>query len=124
VQNREIPDSQISASTERDNQHAVSQGRLNVQETARKAGSWVAKTTDVNQWLQIDLNGYYHTYVSPTVKRVATQGRNYNPAWPHGSHSQWVTKYTLQYSTDDDGSNFQDYMKEGEITAKVKEYFV
>lgn len=101
-----IPNSEISASSMWDNNHAPSQGRLNFQETRIKAGSWSAKINDDNQWLQIDLGR-----PGKIVTRVATQGRNYYRWWPHGPHNQWVTRYTLQYS--EDCERFHDY-REGE----------
>ena len=100
-----ISDSQISASSQLDSNHAVTHGRLHFEATADKAGSWSARSNDVNQWLQIDL-GSRHTEVA----RVATQGRNDYP--------QWVSKYKLQYS--DDGVNFQYYGEQGKTTYKVK----
>ena len=109
-----ISDSQISASSgyKKPSAHAASQGRLNFQETSDKAGAWVAATNDVNQWLQVDL------YQLTKVTRVATQGRNFRSQWPWGSHSQWVTKYNLLYSDDDE--TFQYYMEQGQTTDKVK----
>ena len=104
VENGTIPDGQLSASSEWDFNHAASQGRLNFKATSVKAGSWSAKTNDVNQWLQVDLGTQY-----TKVTRVATQGRN--------GFSQWVTKYTLQYSKD--GVNFQDYKEQGQNAFKV-----
>ena len=106
MENGAIPNNRISASSVWAANHAASQGRLNFHETIFKSGAWAARTNDYNQWLQIDLST-----PDGTVTRVATQGRNYNVHWPPGPHSQWVTKYTLQYS--DDCVSFQDY-KEGE----------
>ena len=100
-----ISDVQISASSQLDSSHAVTHGRLHFKSTADKAGSWSARSNDVNQWLQIDLISW-HTEVT----RVATQGRNDNP--------QWVTKYKLQYSND--GANFQYYLDQGRTAYKVK----
>ena len=101
MENGEITDGKISASTQWDADHAAKHGRLNFQAVPGKAaGSWSARFNDVNQWLQIDL-GNQHTEVT----RVATQGRN--------GYSQWVTKYKLQYS--DDGVNFQYYQEQGSI---------
>ena len=87
--------------------------RLNFQETSKKSGSWSARTNDANQWLQIDLGNQL-----TKVTRLASQGRNYNPSWPYGAHSQWVTKYKVQYSND--GSNFQNYKEQGQSAEKVK----
>ena len=95
-----ISDAQISASSEYNANYAAKQGRLHFLAVPGIAGSWSAKTNNVNQWLQIDL-GNQHTKVT----RVATQGRN--------DYSQWVTKYKLQYS--DDGLNFQYYQENGAI---------
>ena len=108
-----ISDSQISASSENDVNHAGNQGRLNFQETSIKAGAWASATNDVNQWLQVDLSNHL-----TTVTRVATQGRHYGSHWPYGSHNQWITKYKLQHS--DDGVNFQYYREQGQSTDKVK----
>ena len=105
MENGAISDGQISASSQLDSSHAVTQARLHFKATAGKAGSWSARSNDVNQWLQIDL-GNWHT----NVARVATQGRNYSPLW--------VTKYKLQYSNN--GVNFQDYKEQGQTAAKVK----
>ena len=105
MENGAISDGQISASSQLDSSHAVTQARLHFKATAGKAGSWSARSNDVNQWLQIDL-GNWHT----NVTRVATQGRNYSPLW--------VTKYKLQYSSN--GVNFQDYKEQGQTAAKVK----
>ena len=109
-----ISDSQISASSEHDIvvNHAAIQGRLNFQETSVKAGAWVAATNDVNPWLQVDLGNQF-----TKVTGVATQGRNYSSQWPYGHHSQWVTKYKIQYSDDD--VNFLYYREQGQNTAKV-----
>ena len=104
---------QVRASSQWDVNHAAIQGRLDFQETLVKAGAWAAATKDVNQWLQVDLVNQ-HTKVS----RVATQGRDYSSQWPWGPHSQWVTKYKLQYS--DDGVTFQYYREQGQSKDKVK----
>ena len=105
MENREISDKQISASSEWDSNHAPIQGRLQFTKTGAKQGAWCALYNNANQWLQIDLR------VQHRVTRVATQGRN-------GAHSQWVTEYKLQYSND--GVMFQYYREEGQATDKVK----
>ena len=102
-----ITDEQITASSERNAMHSSKHGRLHFQEiTNRAAGAWVAKASDGNPWLQIDLIGQY------IVTRVATQGRN------SSTYQQWVTMYKLQYG--DDGNNFQYYRQQGQATDKVK----
>ena len=105
MENGTISDGQISASSQLDSSHAVFQGRLHFKATAGKAGSWSARSNDVNQWFQIDLGSR-----QTKVTRVATQGRN--------DSAQWVTKYKLQYSSD--GVNFQYYRDQGQTADKVK----
>ena len=97
-----ISDSQISASSEADSNHAARQGRLNFKETNNNSGGWVAKSKDRLQWLQIDLGN-----LDTKVAGVATQGR----------HSQWVSKYMLQYSND--GKTFAYFKEQGKTTNKV-----
>jgi len=106
-----ISDARISASSAHPAHPAAHQGRLNFQETSVIPGAWVAATKDVNQWLQVDMGNQ-----STTVTRVATQGRHYSSQWPYGPHSQWVTKYKLQYS--DDGVTFRYYREQGQTTDK------
>ena len=105
MENGAISDGQISASSQLDSSHAVTQARLHFKATAGRAGSWSARSNDANQWLQIDIESR-HT----NVTRVATQGRN--------DSLQWVTKYKLQYSND--GVNFQYYKGQGQTVAQVK----
>ena len=67
-----MTDAQITASSEHNAVHAASHARLNFQEVPNKAaGAWVAKASDNNPWLQVDLGAQY-----TKVTRVATQGRN------------------------------------------------
>ena len=105
MENGAISDRQITASSQLDANHAVTQGRLNFKATANKAGSWSAGSNDSSQWLQIDL-GIQNTKVT----RVATQGRDNSP--------QWVTKYKLQYS--DNGENFHYYTEPGRLKKRVR----
>ena len=107
MENGEISDEQITASSQYTADQAAHQGRLHFQETAAKSGSWVAAIGDANQWLQIDLR------TSCTkVTRVATQGRN------GVNHIDWVTNYMLQYGND--GVNFHYYREQGEKVNKVR----
>ena len=84
----------------------------NFKETNRKSGGWSAKSRDGQQWLQIDLRN-----VNTKVAGVATQGRHYSTNWPYGSHSQWISKYMLQYSND--GKTFAYFKEKGKTTNKV-----
>ena len=103
MENRLIKDSQITASTQYDGNHAAIQGRLNFRAGGGKAGGWSARTNDVKQWIQVDL-------LSDTkVTQIVTQGRN--------AYNQWVKKYKLQYSSD--GVNFNFYHLQGHNSPKV-----
>ncbi|CAH3025731.1 unnamed protein product, partial [Porites evermanni] len=103
MQNGAIQDAQIKASSEWDGNHAAIQGRLHFKAIPGKAGSWSARSNDMNQWLQIDLANQ-HTKVT----RIATQGRN--------AYNQWVTKYKLLFS--DNGVNFHYYKEQGNVAIK------
>ena len=107
MRNGAITDAQIKASSEWDSDHAAIQGRLNFKAFGlpKRSGSWSAGINNPYQWLQIDLRKHYIK-----VTRVATQGR--------ADHSQWVTKYVLQYSSN--GRNFSSYRQQGQFSVKVK----
>ena len=98
-----IKDSQITASSQWDANHAAIQGRLNFLAGGGKQGGWSSRTNDVNQWIQIDLGA------NAKVTRIVTQGRN--------RVAQWVTKYKLQYSGD--GNTFHYYQLPGQSSPKV-----
>ena len=98
-----ISDTQITASSQLDDNHSASQARLHFQADGDKVGGWSALTNDHNQWLQVDFGSY------TKVTRLATQGMN-------GS-DQWVTRYMLQYS--DDGITFHLYKEATSSSAKV-----
>ena len=98
-----ISDTQITASSQLDDNHSASQARLHFQADGDKVGGWSALTNDQNQWLQVDFGSY------TKVTRLATQGTN-------GS-DQWVTRYMLQYS--DDGITFHLYKEARSSSAKV-----
>ncbi|XP_073259033.1 uncharacterized protein [Porites lutea] len=104
MENKQISDAQISASSLSDEDSSPSKARLHLKEDQNLPGEggWSALKNDLHQWLQVDLGGY------TTLTRVATQGRT-------GSN-EWVTNYKLQYS--DDGMNFQFYNEHGEKSAK------
>ena len=100
-----IKDAQITASTKWDDNHAPSRARLNWKLTGVKRGAWSSRVLDLKQWLQVDLGSY------TIVTGVATQGRN------APRKREWVTKYSLQYSTD--GVNFHIYIEKGDNSYKV-----
>ena len=97
-----ILDSQISASSEWDSNHAAQQARLYVKTVY---GAWSARSNDIHQWLQVDLLN------TTRVSGVATQGRNGR------SSSQWVTKYKLKYS--EGGQAFKFYRRSGDESDMV-----
>ena len=98
MENGEIADGQISASSELNDRHAAFQGRLN-------AASWTAQGSDLNIWIEVDLGNK-----DTIVTGVATQGNN--------NHAQWVTKYKLQYSGI--RGYFESYKEQGEPFDKVR----
>ena len=100
-----ILDGQITASSQWDDDNAPFQGRLHFQASGRKQGSWVAASSDLHRWLQIDLGSQ-----CTKVTRVATQGRD-------GVCCDWVARYKLQYC--DNGVNFQYYREQGQTVDKV-----
>ena len=106
MENRAISDVQITASTSFGAAWAAIWGRLHVKQTAEHQGAWRARTSDVNQWLQIDLGSH-----KTKVTRVATQGRN-------GYYAHWVKKYYLQYS--DNAVNFTNFKEQGQEVVKVR----
>ena len=104
MENGAISDGHITASSSYNAYQEPYRARLHLQAIPRYTGAWAAGTLDANQWLQIDLGNQY-----TIVTRVATQGRQ--------DHTQWVTKYNIQYS--DDGVTFFYYVDEQGQT-KVK----
>ena len=102
----EISNGQVIASSQLDAEHAAINGRLKAIRTANKVGSWSPYTSDVKQWLQIDLGSQERTLVT----KIATQGEN--------ADSTWVTHYTLQYS--DNREKFNVYKELGQGKDKVR----
>ena len=103
MENRFIRDTQITASSEWDSNHAAIQARLNFKAGGGKQGAWSARSNDANQWIQVAFSSY------TKLTGIATQGRN--------GANQWVTKYQLQYS--DDGVNFCYYKALRQSSPKV-----
>ena len=104
MENGEIADAQISASSHWNYNYAATQGRLSPKRRRIDSG-WFARSNDLNQWLQVDLGSF------TTVVGVATQGR-YSYRW-----RQWVTSFNVQYSND--GVIFQFYTETWNSSAKV-----
>ncbi|KAL9974937.1 hypothetical protein ACROYT_G012046 [Oculina patagonica] len=100
-----ILDSQITASSVYDANHAAHQARLHFREGGGKFGCWAALYNDIYQWLQVDLQQ------TTRITRIATQGRN------DANHAQWVTKYKLRYG--EHGKTFKFYRKTGDQSDTV-----
>lgn len=98
MQNGAIAGEKITASSIWDENHHPGRARLFTRREGKLIGSWSAKTNDLNQWIQAELNDL------SKVTRIATQGRQ--------EHDQWVKSYALQYSTD--GTSFKTY-DEGQV---------
>ncbi|KAL9955598.1 hypothetical protein ACROYT_G036941 [Oculina patagonica] len=96
LENRNIPDSAITASSMVNVYYKPSQGRLHEQNYG-----WAPSASNNQQWFQVDFGGW------TKVTRVAIQGRP-NAAW-------WVKTFQLAYSYD--GVFYTSYKEEGE--AKV-----
>lgn len=100
-----ISNSQISASSEHNSVHAASNARLNFDPgNAGIAGSWSAALGDFDKpWLQVDFQE------KVTVTKVATQGRLLDS----NSYFQWIKTYSLNYSHD--GVEFEAYEQFGNV---------
>ena len=87
MENRDVPDVQITASSEYDAAHGPSKGRLNFIAGEGKTGAWSALKNDLNQWLQVDFGQEME------VQAIQSQGRP--------DRHQWVESYTVSYSNDE-----------------------
>ena len=104
LENGNIPDSAIIASSFYNSYYRPDQGRLQAQYESGGYGSWLAATSNNQQWFQVDFGNW------TKVTKVAIQGRL--------NAAQWVTKFKLAYGYD--GLFFKDYKEDGD-TAKVKD---
>ena len=95
MENGNIPDSKITASSIQSASTPTKNGRLNY----ASGSSWCAGTSDTNPYLQIDLQTLH------IICAVSTQG---NP-----QADQWVKNYTLKLSTD--GIAWTDYKEGGQV---------
>ena len=87
-----IQDSQLAASSEftglPDESHGPSNARLDLPASPGRSGSWSASQSDLNQWIQADLQTPRY------VIGIVMQGR-----YLTGS-IQYVTRYKVQYGND------------------------
>ena len=108
-----ISNSQITASSEVNSVHAPSNARLNFNPPSSNiAGSWSAARSDVEHpWLQVDFQE------KVTVTKVATQGRLFDGVTPAQIYYQWVDSYSLNYSHND--IDFEVYEQFGNVKVIV-----
>ena len=99
-----IQDAEISASSEWNSNHGPNNARLFFIARNGRTEAWSAKTNDVRQWLQVDFKR------QTVVVGVSTQGRE-------DCCPQWVTTYTLYYSTD--GVSFYPYKYQGQVKVGI-----
>ena len=109
MENKEIPNRAVTASSYHGAAHEPWQARLNnIQTIGRSTGSWSALQNTIGQYLQNDLGK------ERVVKKIATQGR------PSTVYFQWVTSYKLLFSSD--GANWNEYQNGGVVKVNaVKE---
>ena len=89
MENRRISDNQLTAPSEYKPNFSPSNARLNRPEILPTTGAWSARTNDLNQWIQADLEGL------KWVSGVVTQGRNVASS---SLIRQWVSKFNVHYS--------------------------
>ncbi|XP_015749401.1 PREDICTED: lactadherin-like [Acropora digitifera] len=99
MENREIPNEAVKASSSWGLQHEPWQARLNNIRRSGSTGSWSSRLNAIGQYLQIDLGK------ERVVNKIATQGR------PSGD--QWVTSYKLLFSSD--GAKWNEYQNDGVV---------
>ena len=106
MENKEIANGAVTASSCYGSGHEPWQARLNNIQASGSTGSWSARHNTIGQYLQIDLGK------ERVVKKIATQGRP--------SLDQWVTSYKLIFSSD--GANWNEYQNNGVVKVNaVKE---
>ena len=87
MENKNIPDAQITASPEYNNSTRSFYGRLDIKAKGGTAGAWSAKYDNYNQWLQVNLGE------KTEVTGIKTQGQEHDTC-------QWVKSYTISNSND------------------------
>ena len=100
MENKEIPNRAVTASSSFSSGYEPWQARLNnIQTSGRSTGSWSALHNTIGEYLQIDLGK------ERVVNKIATQGRP--------SFDQWVTSYKLIFSLDE--ANWNEYQNNGVV---------
>ncbi|XP_055958871.1 uncharacterized protein LOC126830395 [Patella vulgata] len=98
--NSKIPDEQITASSQYDNDHGPMRSRLNTNTQGALASGWLAQYNDKKQYIQVDLGEPIQ------VTAIATQGRP--------DRNEWVREFKLSISND--GINFNFYYIGNNVT--------
>ena len=99
MENGDIRDNQITASSEWGTEERAINGRLNLHAQVGRAGAWSSRQNNLDQWLQVDFQR------SRLIAGISTQGRN--------NHNQFVKRYTV--SSSQDGKTFQVYTHGGTV---------
>ena len=99
MENGEILDGQITASSEWNANHGPANGRVNFKAGGGRTGAWSSLPNDLNQWLQVDFE------LQATVTEIIIQGRS--------DANQWVKSYAVTYSNG--GVFFDAYQENGTI---------
>ena len=102
MENGEILDSQISASSGSHEFSSAASSRLNWQKPGWNS-AWSPGNKDNNPWLQVDLG------LQDTITEILTQG--------HSRSYEWVKTYTVSYSND--GLNFFAYRVDGVVKVRI-----
>ncbi|KAL9982723.1 hypothetical protein ACROYT_G004806 [Oculina patagonica] len=89
VEDKSIPDSDITASSEYNINHGKNRVRLNTVETGNYQGAWCPRFNIPGEWIQINLRKI------TKVTRIVTQGRQ--------DYGQWVKTYKVCYGQKLDG---------------------
>ena len=99
MENREIPNEAVKASSFWASRCKPWQARLNNIKTNGSSGSWSTRLNAIGQYLQIDLGK------ERVVSKITTQGRPLR--------DQWVTSYKLLFSSD--GVKWNEYQNDGVV---------
>ena len=99
MENREIPNEAVKASSFWGLENEPWQARLNNIQKSGSSGSWSAHRNVIGQYLQIDLGK------ERVVNKIATQGTP--------SDDQWVTSYKLLFSSN--GAKWNEYQYNGVV---------
>ena len=87
MQDKRIPDSSMTASSEYNTAYKAINGRLHFLYRSGYYGAWRAKQNDVFQYLQVNFGDW------AKITRVTIQGRQ--------DADQWVTSFSISYGADD-----------------------